>query len=152
MSLPPIKQRIWQALRLKPSTLNDLALVVDAPKNTIYVHLIHWQAANLLIATKMHNRKPGPAPLQYSLIDRNIVNPPSCGRSMTSLEKSRQIWKLLESKPSTVTELCVDLKKQHVYKILRGWLRQGLIVGVRSSGDGDRRKLPMLYSIVDSIH
>jgi hypothetical protein len=152
MPLPTVKQRIWQALRLKPSTLNELALVVDAPLPTIYVYIRRWHTAKLLAADKIHDRKPGPAQLRYAMIDRSVISPPPTTRLTAKLEKSQQIWAALAQKPSTIKELVTDdRRRSNIYKTLQGWLADGLITATPSPEHG-KRKPPMLYSIVDSIH
>jgi hypothetical protein len=152
MPLPPVKQRIWQALRLQPSTLNQLSLVVEAPAGTIYNHINKWHRQNLLTAIKLVDRtKPGPATFCYSLVDRTAINPPiSNSRTISKFRKSQEIWAALERKPSTLEELCFECTRSNAYKILRGWCDKGVVVATPSPDEGDR-KPKLVYSIVDSV-
>ena len=135
MSTPSVKQRIWQALRLRSSTTKQLCLVVDAPKPTIYTHLREWQTLGLVTATKVPNRtKNGPKPLVYALIDRSRIYPPVTERCVAANQIERQIWQALEQQPMTLNELAsigLATSKVNIYKILRNWRKLGSIATTR---------------------
>jgi predicted ArsR family transcriptional regulator len=77
MPNPPVKQRLWQALRLsKHSTFADLSMVVGASKVAIYTHLRHWQSLGLVDAVRTPRLERGAPPLTYSLKDPSVTAPP----------------------------------------------------------------------------
>ena len=153
MQTPPVKQRIWQALRLSPSTTKQLCLVVDAPKPTIYTHLREWQTLGLVTATKLPDRtKNGPKPLLYALVDRSVISPPVTERFVAANQTERQIWDALEQQPSTLNELTsigLTTSRTNIYKILRNWLKLGSIATTRVPDPP--RKPSLRYSIINSL-
>ncbi len=135
---------------MSPSTIGQLSVVVDAPVQTIYVHLRRFKLAGLVTATKvLGSSNGGPKPFLYSIADLSIPTPPPTNRSIASNELEHQIWDALEKQPATIKELTRSIfaSRVTIYRILTNWLKLGLVAATRSP-DGPR-KPSLRYSITN---